>query len=71
MRDPCRALAARQVGEYLPWQVAGPTLVKIRDLLALEEPGKGCPDAFSHYMLGNVTIPFVDGLSNDPAFGSK
>ena len=45
--------------------------MKIRDLLALEEPGKGCPDAFSHYMLGNVTIPFVDGLSNNPTFGLK
>ena len=69
--SPCRALAARQVGEYLPWQVAGPTLVKIKNLLTLEEPDKGCPEAFSQYMLGNVTIPFVDGLSNDATFGLR
>ena len=45
--------------------------MKMRNLLALEEPGKGCPEAFSHYMLGNVTIPFVDGLSSDLTFGFK
>lgn len=66
-----RALAARQIGEYLPWQIAGPILVKIKNLLALQPPGSGCQDAFNQYMLANVTTPFVAGLSNDAAFGFK
>ena len=66
-----RALAARQVGEYLPWQIAGPILVKIKNLLALEAPNSGCADAFNHHMLANVTTPFVAGLSSDASFGFK
>ena len=67
----CRALAARQVGEYLPWQIAGPIVVKMKNLLALEAPGQGCADAFNYYMLANVTTPFVAGLSSGASFGFK
>lgn len=67
----CRALAARQVGEYLPWQVAGPHLVKIKNLLALNSGGNrsGCAAAFKNYVLQNVTAPFMAGLQ--AAYGSK
>ena len=67
----CRALAARQVGEYLPWQIAGPIVVKMKNLLALEAPAENCAAAFNHYMLANVTTPFVAGLSSDASFGFK
>lgn len=45
--------------------------MKIKNLLSLAAPGKGCPDAFNNYMLANVTTPFVSGLSNDASFGFK
>ncbi|BDA42905.1 Aminopeptidase N [Coccomyxa sp. Obi] len=66
-----RALAARDVGEYVPWQVAGPILVKIKNLLTLDNAKSGCAEAFRQYVIRNVTTPFIAGLSNDAAYGFK
>jgi hypothetical protein len=66
-----RALAARDVGEYVPWQVAGPILVKIKNLLTLDNAKGGCADAFRQYVLQNVTTTFIAGLSNDASYGWK
>jgi hypothetical protein len=67
----CRVLAARQVGEYLPWQVAGPHLVRMKNLLALDNGNSRCADAFQSYVLDNVSAPFMAGLSQDASFGYK
>jgi len=66
-----RALAARDVGEYVPWQVAGPILVKIKNLLTLDTTHSDCTEAFREYVLRNVTTPFIAGLSSDAAYGFK
>lgn len=66
-----RALAARDVGEYVPWQVAGPILVKIKNLLTLDATHSDCTEAFREYVLRNVTTPFIAGLSSDAAYGFK
>ena len=56
-----RALASRQVGEYVPWQVAAPILVRIKDLLELEtsRSGSACADRFKAYVLQNITTPYL------------
>lgn len=53
----CRALAGRRTPEYAPWSVASDSIIRVRRLLQLQNPG--CADRWAAFVRANVTTAFL------------